>query len=156
MSRHKETGAALHCGEWAVVPGGAGRRRISGDKRKDRQRSKTRDCQAGPGSFRTDGRQKANCPRVMADELGLVPDLDGMSLPEVGLALKPNLLAPRSEQAASVVNFVFAAQRPRAGVSPFRSRFAPQRLKIALVGGRKGSTSCIPGRHERTRHLTVH
>ena len=24
-SRHEETGAALHCGEWAVVPGGAGR-----------------------------------------------------------------------------------------------------------------------------------
>ena len=69
----------------------------------------------------------------MADELGLIPDLGGISLAEVGLALKPHLLAPMS-----VGKLRFAAQRPRAGVSPFRSRFAPQRLKIALVGGRKG------------------
>ena len=34
------------------------------------------------------------------------PDLGGMSLAEVGLALKSHLLAPRSEPAASVVNFV--------------------------------------------------
>ena len=34
------------------------------------------------------------------------PDLGGMSLAEVGLALKSHLLAPRSESAASVENFV--------------------------------------------------
>ena len=73
----------------------------------------------------------------MADELGLVPDLDGKSLPEVGLALKPYLLAPRSEPAASVVNFVLRHSGLERG-SPLSARFAPQRLKIALVGGRKG------------------
>ena len=34
------------------------------------------------------------------------PDLSGMSLAEVGLALKSHLLAPRSESAPSVENFV--------------------------------------------------
>ena len=34
------------------------------------------------------------------------PELGGMSLAEVGLALKSHLLAPRSESAASVENFV--------------------------------------------------
>ena len=34
------------------------------------------------------------------------PDLGGMSLAEVGLALKSYLLAPRSDPAASVVKFV--------------------------------------------------
>ena len=34
------------------------------------------------------------------------PDLGGMSLAEVGLVLISHLLAPRSEPAASVVNFV--------------------------------------------------
>ena len=44
------------------------------------------------------------------------PDLGGMSPAEVGLALKLNLLAPRSESAASVERKLrFAAQRPRAG-----------------------------------------
>ena len=33
------------------------------------------------------------------------PDLGGMSLAEVGLAYKSRLLAPRSEPAASVLNF---------------------------------------------------
>ena len=35
------------------------------------------------------------------------PDLGGMSLAEVGLALKSHLLAPRSDPAASVVKFFF-------------------------------------------------
>ena len=34
------------------------------------------------------------------------PDLNGMSLAEVGLALKPHLPAPRSASAMSVENFV--------------------------------------------------
>ena len=34
------------------------------------------------------------------------PDLNGMSLAEVGLALKSHLLAPRSASAMSVENFV--------------------------------------------------
>ena len=48
--------------------------------------------------------KKAKGPRGMANELGLIPNLGGISLAEVGLAL--NLLAPRSEPAAPVENFV--------------------------------------------------
>ena len=62
------------------------------------------------------------------------PDLGGMSLAEVGLAQKSHLLTPRSEPAASVVNFVLRhsgleREGYRTTFSPLRSRFAPQRLK---------------------------
>ena len=62
-----------------------------------------------------------------------LPDLDEISLAEVGLALKSHLLAPRANQQRRW-NLRFKAQRPRAGgmskdILTFRSRFAPQRLK---------------------------
>ena len=60
-------------------------------------------------------------------------DLDGMSLTEVGLALKSHLLAPRRKSAAWI-NFVLRHSGLEGGgyrktFSPFRSRFTPQRLK---------------------------
>ena len=64
MSRHEETGAALHCGDGQL-------------------------CQEEP-----------------VKESKGPTDLLEMSLSEVGLAFKPHLLAPKSEPAASVVNFV--------------------------------------------------
>ena len=62
--------------------------------------------------------------KIMDDEQGArtrddrPPDLGGMSLAEVGLALKSHLLAPRSEPAASVVNFALRHSRlERGGLS---------------------------------------
>ena len=62
------------------------------------------------------------------------PDLGEMSPGRIGLALKSQLLAPRDEPAASVVNFVLRHSRPgaegryRKTFFPFRSGFAPQWL----------------------------
>ena len=74
MSRHEETGAALHCGDGQL-------------------------CQDEPV-------KESKGPKWNGGRVSLIPDLGGMSLAEVGLALKSHLLAPRSEPAASVVNFV--------------------------------------------------
>ena len=78
------------------------------------------------------------------------PDLGGMSLAEVGLAYKSRLLAPRSEPAASVVNFDLrhsGLEREgeyRKTFSPFRSRLA-QLISLSLEArraqlGRRGET----------------
>ena len=80
-----------------------------------------------------------------------------MSLAEVGLALKSHLLAPRSEPAASVVNFVLRHSGLERGVyrktfSPFRSRFAPQRLKYRSRWRQEGLNLARP--KGRKRHLT--
>ena len=85
------------------------------------------------------------------------PDLGGMSLAEVGLALKSHLLAPRSEPAASVVNFVLRHSGLERGgyrktFSPFRSRFAPQRLKYRSRWRQEGLNLARP--KGRRRHLT--
>ena len=72
------------------------------------------------------------------------PDLGGMSLAEVGLALKSHLLAPRSEPAASVGNFVLRhSGLERRGISkdflPFPLSFiAPPRLKYRSCWRQKG------------------
>ena len=71
MSRHEETGAALHCGDGQL-------------------------CQEEPV-------KELEGPKWNGGRVGLFPDLLGMSLSEVGLALKSYLLAPRSEPATSVV-----------------------------------------------------
>ena len=62
------------------------------------------------------------------------PDLNGMSLAEVGLALKSHLLAPRSKSPMSVENFVLrhtGVERERCleTFSPFRSLSPRQQLK---------------------------
>ena len=62
------------------------------------------------------------------------PDLNGMSLAEVGLALKSHLLAPRSASAISVENVVLRhtgveREGGRETFSPFRSLSARQQLK---------------------------
>ena len=85
------------------------------------------------------------------------PDLDGMSLAEVCLALKLHLLASRSEPAASVVNFVLRHSglergRYRKTFSTFRSRFAPQRLKYRSRWRQEGLSLARP--KERRRHFT--
>ena len=86
----------------------------------------------------------------MADELG--PDFDGMSLADVGLALKTASSYPE-ERASSVGGKLrFAAQRPRAGVSLFRSRFGPQRLKYRSRWRQEGLDLARP--NGRRRHLT--
>ena len=78
------------------------------------------------------------------------PDLGGMSLAEVGLALKPHLLDTRSDPAASVVKFVLRHSGLERGGnierhSPLSALVLPHSGRnIALVGGRKGST--WPGR----------
>ena len=74
------------------------------------------------------------------------PNLGGMSLAEVGLALK--IASPCPEERASSVGgkLRFAAQRPRTGGdverhSPLSALVLPHSgWNIALVGGRKGST----------------
>ena len=65
-----------------------------------------------------------------------LPDLGGMSLAEVGLALKSHLSCTEKRSSSAGDEFRFASQPPRAGgggcrrtFSPFRSRLAPQRLK---------------------------
>ena len=65
------------------------------------------------------------------------PDLSGMSLAEVGLALKSHLLAPKSESAASVENFVLRhSGLERGGISkdilPFPLSFCPTAAEISL------------------------
>ena len=65
------------------------------------------------------------------------PDLGGMALAEVGLALKSHLLAPRSEPAASVVNFVLRhSGLERGGISkdilPFPLSFCPTAAEISF------------------------
>ena len=66
------------------------------------------------------------------------PELGGMSLAEVGLAYKSRLLAPRSEPAASVVNFYLrhsGLERER-GISKdiitFPLSFCPTAAEISL------------------------
>ena len=114
------------------------RREVSGHMRKDRQRSKTRDCQAGPALFGPmHGERLGAQVAALADELGPVPDLGGMSLAEVGLALKSHLLAPKSEPAASVVNFVLRhSGLERGGISkdilPFPLSFCSTAAEISL------------------------
>ena len=62
--------------------------------------------------------------KVMDDEQraraweGRPPDFSGMSLAEVGLALKSHFLAPRSESAASVENFVLRHSGLKRGETP--------------------------------------
>ena len=65
------------------------------------------------------------------------PDLGGMSLAEVGLALKSHLLAPRSEPAASVVNFVLRhsgleRRRISKDILSFPLSFCPTAAEISL------------------------
>ena len=65
------------------------------------------------------------------------PDLGGMSLAEVGLALKSHLLAPRSDPAASVVNFFLRhSGLERRGLSkdilPFPLSACPTAAEISL------------------------
>ena len=71
-----------------------------------------------------------------------LPDLGGMSLAEVGLALKSHLLAPRSDPAASVVNFVLrhsGLERGRVveGHSPLSALGLPHSgFSLSLEAGR--------------------
>ena len=210
--RRDGSGSALRgVGSCARRSQSRSRRGISGDKRKDGQRSKTRDCRGWASPFRTDGRRKAGGPRggsggrvgprstcetdgtkkfqrakepsvgkqrwrrdparrsshelvgkkcfchcsldevchvdeilkVMDDEQRArtrddrPPVLGGMSLAEVGLALKSHLLAPRSEPAASVVNFVLRhSGLERGGISKgilaFPLSFCPTAAEISL------------------------
>ena len=65
------------------------------------------------------------------------PDLNGMSLAEVGLALKSHLLAPRSASAMSVENFVLrhTGVERRGGsrdILPFPLSFCPTAAEISL------------------------
>ena len=66
-----------------------------------------------------------------------LPDFDVTSLAEVGLALKSHLLAPRSDPAASVVNFVLRhSGLERGGLSkdilPFPLSACPTAAEISL------------------------
>ena len=140
MTRHKETRAALHCGKEQWCQEERVEESTANQRTQRPARSKIRDCQGWASPFRTDGRQKAKGPEGMADRIGPSSRF-GRDVPgEIGFALKPHLLAPKERPSSVGDKLRFAAQRPRAGVSPFRSRFAPQRLKIALVEGKKGST----------------
>ena len=85
------------------------------------------------------------------------PDLGGMSLAEVGLALN-RIFLPRKRASSVGGKLRFAAQRPRAGgkyrktFSPFRSRFAPQRLNYRSRWRQEGLNLARP--KGRRRHLT--
>ena len=79
------------------------------------------------------------------------PDLNGMSLAEVGLALKSHLLAPRSGLPISVENFVLRHTGvERGGISkdilPFPLSFCPTAAEISLsVNARKAQTRLANG-----------
>ena len=79
------------------------------------------------------------------------PDLNGMSLAEVGLALKSHLLAPRSGLPKSVDNFVLRHTGvEREGVSrdilPFPLSFSPTAAEISLsVNAGKAQTRLAKG-----------
>ena len=200
------------------------RRGIGGDKRKDRQRPKTRDCRGWASPFRTDGRRKAGGPSGGSGGRGgprSTCETDGTkkfqrakepsvgkqswrcgsrtsyrlhepvgkkcfchcSLDEVchgdellkgepgpGMTVHqdvPGRSRPRHEVASSCPEerassvggkLRVAAQRPRAGgayrkaFSPFRSRFAPQRLKYRSRSRQEGLNLARP--KGRRRHLT--
>ena len=71
------------------------------------------------------------------------PDVGGMSLAEFGLALKSHLLAPRSEPAASVVNFVLRHSGLECG-GGYRKTFSPWRQEGLNVGARpKGAEASL-------------
>ena len=81
------------------------------------------------------------------------PDLGGMSLAEVGLALKSHLLALRSEPAASVANFVLRhSGLERLEISKdiltFPLSFCPTAAEISLLL-EAGKSSTWPGRRGR-------
>ena len=85
------------------------------------------------------------------------PNLSGMSLAEVGFALKSHLLAPRSESAETVVNFVLQHTGfERKGISkdilPFPLSFSPQQLKYRSRWKQEGHHLARPKR--RKRHWT--
>ena len=79
------------------------------------------------------------------------PDLGGRSLAEVGLALKPHLLAPRSEPAASVVNFVLRHSGLERG-SPLSALVLPHSGSNRPRWRQEGLNLARP--KERRRHLT--
>ena len=82
------------------------------------------------------------------------PDLNGMSMAEVGLALKSHLLAPRSASAMSVENFVLrhtGVERGGEGVSrdilPFPLSFCPTAAEVSLsLKAGKAQTGLAKGR----------
>ena len=106
LSRHEERERLCIAGvsSCARKSRSKSRRRISGDMRKDRQRSKTRDCQAGPALFGPmDGK------RLRAQEEWRTKgisrfgrDVPGRSRPRLETASS----CPESEPAASVAHFV--------------------------------------------------
>ena len=75
--RCEETGAALHCGEWAVVPGGAGRG-VDGESAEASAKTgrglRPEIAEAGPALFGPmDGERLGAQVALLADELGLDP-----------------------------------------------------------------------------------
>ena len=85
-----------------------------------------------------------------------LPDLDEISLAEVGLALESHLLALRSGLATSVAIFVLrhssSGEGCRKTFSPFRSRLSPQRLKYRSRWRQEELNMARP--KNRRRHLT--
>ena len=73
----EETGAALHCGEWAVVPGGAGRG-VDGESAEATAKTgrglRPEIAEAGPALFGPmDGERLGSQVAALADELGQDP-----------------------------------------------------------------------------------
>ena len=74
--RCEETGAALHCGEWAVVPGGAGRG-VDGESAETSAKTgrglRPEIAEAGPALFGPMDGERLGAQLALADELGLDP-----------------------------------------------------------------------------------
>ena len=95
--RCEETGAALHCGEWAVVPGGAGRG-VDGESAETSAKTgrglRPEIAEAGPALFGPmDGTRLGAQVAALADELGLDPPARPME--------PRSFNAPRSPQLGS-------------------------------------------------------
>ena len=95
--RCEETGAALHCGEWAVVPGGAGRG-VNGESAETSAKTgkglRPEIAEAGPALFGPmDGERLGAQVAALADALGLDPPARPMD--------RRSFNAPRAPQLGS-------------------------------------------------------